>query len=347
MSAPVGLALITAVVGRVTELMVVPVPHQGQLPVPAGMLVPKAIQSPLATPLPVANADIITVELPVDDGVTDVTVVPGAIALGVVISWIVMPGVILVVATFFGKVRVLLVLGVAAFVGVPASVTTAHGDPVLNAVAAVILVAKESVLVVVAVLAVFTTPEYPAPPEDDHGAVVGNCGGIIGLVQPISAVAWPALVTGGNTKRATSSNGVGVDAPQVPWTQGQSSFNRVWIPSAAQSTALLKPAQADPVVPPDRLAIDAVVSRINATLNGPTAPPFALATAVAEIDHGGAWNRLAKNTGTVAVSVTSMMFAEVAGVWFVEHAMPQPDRHVIETVGAATVILDMAFMSPV
>ena len=38
MPAPVGAALITAVVGSVTELMLVPVPHQGQLPVPAGML---------------------------------------------------------------------------------------------------------------------------------------------------------------------------------------------------------------------------------------------------------------------------------------------------------------------
>ena len=63
---PFGLALITAVVGSVTELMVVPVPHPGQLPVPAGMLVPKVIESLLATPLPVALLDMVTLLPPVE-----------------------------------------------------------------------------------------------------------------------------------------------------------------------------------------------------------------------------------------------------------------------------------------
>ena len=122
------------------------------------------------TPPPAAFADIVTVELPVVDGVIDVTVVPDAIALGLVVSWIVMPAVILVVTTPFGKVRVLLplpVVGVAKFVGVPASVTNAH-DPVLNSVAAFILVAKASVLVVVAALVGFWIPEY-----DPGGEVEG------------------------------------------------------------------------------------------------------------------------------------------------------------------------------
>jgi hypothetical protein len=81
------------------------------------------------------------------------------------------------------------------------------------------------------------------------------------------------------------------------------------------------------------LFIDAVVSRIIATLNGPTVPPFALATAVAEIDHDGAPNRLVKNTGTFACCVTSRKFASAGGVplhelvlWFEVHGMPQPYR---------------------
>jgi hypothetical protein len=62
---------------------------------------------------------------------------------------------------------------------------------------------------------------------------------IVGLVQPMSAVASLEFVTGGNTNSATSSNGVGDDVPQVPGAQGHSSFNRVWAPAAAQSTARL------------------------------------------------------------------------------------------------------------
>src|SRR5271155_1828612 len=182
MSAPIGLALITAVVGRVTELMVVPVPHQGQLPVPAGMLVPKVIQSPLLT---VAATFLFNVTLV---PVVLKTVVPEAIALGFVVSWTVRPVVTLAVIMPLGKFRTFPDI-VVALVGVPASVTTAHGDPVLNARAAVILVAKESVLVVVATLAVFRTPEYPAPPEDDHGGTGGNCSGIVGAVQLMSVVA--------------------------------------------------------------------------------------------------------------------------------------------------------------
>jgi hypothetical protein len=144
------LALITAVLGRVTELMLVPVPHQGQLPVPAGMLVPKVIKSP---PLTVPVFDIVTVLVAT---LIDETVVPDVIALGVVVSWIVIPGVIWVVTTPLGNVRT---VAVAELTGVPASVTIAHVDPVLNSVAAVILVFKASVLVVVAALVVFTTPE--------------------------------------------------------------------------------------------------------------------------------------------------------------------------------------------
>jgi hypothetical protein len=53
-------------VGRVTLLMVMGLVfcHQGQgLPtVPGGMLAPKVIRSPLATPLPATLADIVTVE---------------------------------------------------------------------------------------------------------------------------------------------------------------------------------------------------------------------------------------------------------------------------------------------
>jgi hypothetical protein len=140
----------TAVLGRVTELMLVPVPHQGQLPVPAGMLVPKVIKSP---PLTVPVFDIVTV---LAATLIDETVVPDVIALGVVVSWIVIPGVIWVVTTPLGNVRT---VAVAELAGVPASVTIAHADPVLNSVAAVILVFKASVLVVVAALVVFTTPE--------------------------------------------------------------------------------------------------------------------------------------------------------------------------------------------
>jgi hypothetical protein len=61
-----------------------------------------------------------------------------------------------------GKCRVTLPpsdVGVDELVGVPALVAAAHGDPVLNFVAAVILVAKDRVLAVVAALAVFDTPE--------------------------------------------------------------------------------------------------------------------------------------------------------------------------------------------
>src|ERR1700726_553799 len=147
---PVGLALTTAVLGRATELMLVPVPHQGQLPVPAGMLVPKVIKSP---PLTVPALEIVTV---LAATLIDETVVPDGIALGVVVSWIVIPGVILGVTTPLGNVRT---VAVAEFTGVPASVTIAQVDPVLNALAAVILVFSDSVLVVVAALAVFDTPE--------------------------------------------------------------------------------------------------------------------------------------------------------------------------------------------
>src|SRR6516165_12221875 len=84
---PVGLALITVVVGRLTLLMVVPVPHQGQLPVPAGMLVPKVIKSPDFTPVPDTFDDSVTCELVVD---IDETVVPDGIAPGVVVSRTVM-----------------------------------------------------------------------------------------------------------------------------------------------------------------------------------------------------------------------------------------------------------------
>jgi hypothetical protein len=88
----------------------------------------------------------------------DETVVPDGIAPGVVVSRTVMPAVIWVVTTPLGNVRTF-PDGVAELVGVPRSVTTAHGDPVLNSVAAVMLVFNESVLVVVAALAVFETPE--------------------------------------------------------------------------------------------------------------------------------------------------------------------------------------------
>jgi hypothetical protein len=135
--------------------MVVPVPHQGQLPVPAGMLVPKVIKSPDFTPLPVTFDDIVTCELVVD---IDETVVPAGIAPVAVLSRIVMPAVIWVVTTPLGNVRTF-PDDVAENVGVPRSVTTAHGDPVLNSVAAVMLVFNDSVLVVVAALAVFETPE--------------------------------------------------------------------------------------------------------------------------------------------------------------------------------------------
>ncbi|MGB9648472.1 MAG: hypothetical protein WCB44_25675 [Stellaceae bacterium] len=138
--------------------MVVPVPHQGQLPVPAGMLVPKVIRSPLLT-VAATFFDNVMVVLPV----VIETVVPEEIALGFVVSWTVRP-VTADVITPFGNVRVLPDV-VAELVGVPKSVTTAHGDPVLNSVAAVMLVFNDSVLVVVAALVVFTTPEYPPPPE--------------------------------------------------------------------------------------------------------------------------------------------------------------------------------------
>ncbi|MGA7869015.1 MAG: hypothetical protein WA709_03135 [Stellaceae bacterium] len=138
--------------------MLVPVPHQGQLPVPAGMLVPNVIRSPLLT-VPATFFDNVTVVLP---GGPE-TVVPEEIALGFVVSWTVKP-VTADVITPLGNVRVLPDV-VFALVGVPRSVTTAHGDPVLNSVAAVMLVFNDSVLVVVAALVVFTTPEYPPPPE--------------------------------------------------------------------------------------------------------------------------------------------------------------------------------------
>src|SRR5580704_9449647 len=151
---PVGLALITAVAGSVIELMVVlPVfSHQGQElpPAPAGMLVPKVIKSLLLT---VPLFDIVTV---LAATLIDETVVPDGIAPGFVVSRIVMPAVIWVVTTPLGNVRT---VAVAVLTGVPASVTIAHCGPVLKAEAALIVFFKASVLVVVAVLAVFKTPE--------------------------------------------------------------------------------------------------------------------------------------------------------------------------------------------
>jgi hypothetical protein len=111
----------------------------------------------------------------------DETVVPDGIAPGVVVSRTVMPAVIWVVTTPLGNVKTF-PDDVAEFVGEPKSVTTAHGGPVLNSVAVVMLVFNDSVLVVVAALVVFTTPEYP-PPLEPH------CAGICGFVQLISAVA--------------------------------------------------------------------------------------------------------------------------------------------------------------
>ena len=83
---------------------------------------------------------------------------PDGIAPGVVVSRIVIPAVIWVVTTPLGNVRIF-PDDVAELVGVPASVTTAHADPVLNCVAEVMLVFNDRVLVVVAALAVFETPE--------------------------------------------------------------------------------------------------------------------------------------------------------------------------------------------
>jgi hypothetical protein len=62
------------------------------------------------------------------------TIVPAGIALGFVVSWIVKPAVMLAVTTPAGNVKTfgfLELVVVAAFVGVPKSVTTAR-DPVLN-----------------------------------------------------------------------------------------------------------------------------------------------------------------------------------------------------------------------
>jgi hypothetical protein len=137
--APVGLALSVAEPGVPGEVlvMVVALVQNGQVPMPAGMLVPKVIRSYFWTPLPVALADIVTVEFVV---LIDETVVPEAIAVEVVMSLITMPAVILFVTTPDGNVRVFEVdpvVGVAALVAVPASVAAAT-DPVAKAFAAVI-----------------------------------------------------------------------------------------------------------------------------------------------------------------------------------------------------------------
>jgi hypothetical protein len=96
-------------------------PHQGQVlfPVPAGMP-PKLIQSPFATPLPVAAFDIVTVTVPeaVD---AEETLVPDGITLTFDTSRI---GILTIAVLAYGNVadansRVLLPDAVAAFVGVP------------------------------------------------------------------------------------------------------------------------------------------------------------------------------------------------------------------------------------
>ena len=160
--------------------------------------------------------------------------------------------------------------------------TIAQVAPVLNSVAAFILVVKASVLVVVAALVGFWIPEY-----DPGGEVEGVA--ILGAVQPISAVAWLAFVTGGNTNSAVSSTGFAtlplVAAPQLARfdAQGQSSPSRIWTPSAAHSIEVLKPEQALAAGPEGALPIEPVVSRMNATLSGCGTPPAASATALAEI----------------------------------------------------------------
>ena len=134
-------------------MVVLPVLFQGQElpPEPALMLVPKVIKSPLLT-VAATFFDSVTCVLLVPE-----TVVPAEMAVGVVVSWTVRP-LTAEVITPLGNVSLLFPDLVCAFVGVPASDTTAHGDPVLKAVFAV-MVARDSVLVLVAALVVLASPE--------------------------------------------------------------------------------------------------------------------------------------------------------------------------------------------
>jgi hypothetical protein len=139
-------------------------------------------------------------------------------------------------------------------------------------------------------------------------------------VQAISAVAWLAFVTGGNTNRAVSSTGFAtlplVAAPQLARfdAQGQSSPSSVWAPPAAHSIEVLKPEQALAAGPEGAFPIEAVVSRMNATLSGCGTPPAASATALAESCTDEIPKILPKYSGTVACCCTKMPFADVAGV---------------------------------
>jgi hypothetical protein len=89
--------------------------------------------------------------------VADETVVPDGIALGFVKSPIGTPATI--EAGTLAKFRTLLPAAVALLVALTHVSVTSASVPVLKAVAVVILVFKASVLVVVAALVVFETPE--------------------------------------------------------------------------------------------------------------------------------------------------------------------------------------------
>jgi hypothetical protein len=79
---------------------------------------------------------------------------------------------------------------------------------------------------------------------------------------------------------------------------GEIVFSRVWMPFNAQLSLEIPPQSLSLVL------IDPVVSTMIATFHGPLAPPNTLAVAVAEIGIDVTPNTLAKNVGTVALSVT-------------------------------------------
>jgi hypothetical protein len=99
--------------------------------------------------------------------------------------------------------------------------------------------------------------------------------------------------------------------------QGDRSSNKVWTPDNAHE--ILEPLHS---LPPSELAIEAVVSRMITTLNGPFGAPLIAAVASVEIFIVLKPKILAKYKGTVACVFTVTAFAS-AGVG---QAIPREDR---------------------